>query len=238
MRATTNQHMNTEATQLLAELDQLIRSRSILQHPFYRAWQRGELTPTQLATYASVYYPHVAAFPDYLRAAIGGAADAETSATLTDNLADELTNPRPHPELWLDFAEAVGADRSAVVSAPVHPAAAETVATFTRLAQAGTGGAVATLYAYESQQPEVARQKADGLRKFYGVSNEAGLAYFEVHATADIEHSAGERAALARSVPAGSDPAAIRSAVSEALDAYWGLLDGICDVAGIDKAAA
>src|SRR5205823_13657986 len=46
----------------LCALDNFIRERSILQHPFYRAWQRGELTSDQLATYSRVYYPHVAAF--------------------------------------------------------------------------------------------------------------------------------------------------------------------------------
>ena len=34
--------MRTEET--LRALDELIRERSILQHAFYRAWQRGELT--------------------------------------------------------------------------------------------------------------------------------------------------------------------------------------------------
>jgi hypothetical protein len=34
----------------------------------------------------------------------------------------------------------------------------------------------------------VARQKADGLQKFYDVDSPAVLAYFEVHAGADIHH--------------------------------------------------
>jgi len=52
--------MRTEET--LRALDDLIRERSILQHPFYRAWQRGELTRDQLATSSRVYYHHVAPF--------------------------------------------------------------------------------------------------------------------------------------------------------------------------------
>ena len=38
--------MRTEET--LRVLDDLIRERSILQHPFYRAWQRGELPAISL----------------------------------------------------------------------------------------------------------------------------------------------------------------------------------------------
>src|SRR5260370_5353954 len=104
--------MRTE--KLLRALDDLIRERSILQHPFYRTWQRGELTRDQLATYSRVYYPHVAAFPTYLENAINCAADFSTRRALEDNLLDELTNPAPHPELWLDFARATGQDREKV----------------------------------------------------------------------------------------------------------------------------
>ena len=80
--------MRTEAT--LHTLDDLIRERSILRHPFYRAWQRGELTPDQLGTYSRVYYPHVAAFPTYLKNVINCTADSSIRCTLEQNLRDEL----------------------------------------------------------------------------------------------------------------------------------------------------
>src|SRR5438094_785216 len=85
--------MRTEET--LRALDDLIHARSILQHPFYRAWQRGELTPDQLATYSRVYYPHVAAFTAYLehraseRAALARCLDAGTSPGAVMNAAEE-----------------------------------------------------------------------------------------------------------------------------------------------------
>src|SRR6266480_600190 len=104
--------MRTEET--LRALDDLIRERSILQHPFYRAWQCGELTPDQLATYSRVYYPHVSAFPRYLKNAINCASDPAIRSALEQNLEDELTSPAPHPELWLDFASATGQEGQAV----------------------------------------------------------------------------------------------------------------------------
>jgi pyrroloquinoline-quinone synthase len=223
--------MQTQET--LDRLDQLIRSRSILCHPFYVAWQRGELTGNQLATYASVYYPHVAAFPRYLEAAIGASDDPEVTAELERNLADELAIPAPHDELWLDFAEGLGLERETVSGAKLHPSADHMVATYHQLAKVSTAAALAALYAYESQQPEVARQKADGLRKFYGVGSPEALAYFEVHAETDIEHRQGERQALERCLEAGASETEILNAAGQALDAYWGLLDGICVEAGI-----
>ncbi len=217
----------------LDHLDKLIQSRSILNHPFYTAWQRGELTHQQLATYAGVYYPHVAAFPDYLRAAIDSNRDPSVRQVLERNLADEIANPKPHPELWLDFAEGLGLDAEQVAKAKQRPAAADIVDTFTRLSQGESAGALAALYAYESQQPEVSRQKIAGLRQHYGVNDPKTLGYFEVHAEADIQHRAGERQAILHCLATGAPPEVILDAAGQALDAYWGLLDGVCEEAGI-----
>lgn len=219
----------------IRSLDELIQSRSILAHPFYRAWQRGELTRAQLATYAAVYYPHVAAFPGYLERAIDGAEDSVIRTELAANLEDELNSPAAHHELWLDFAEEMGADRQAVAIADALPATARTVETFRCEASADTAGAVAALYAYESQQPEVAAQKISGLRQHYGVTSRRALAYFEVHADADVRHSEGEREALRRCLEAGASGERVLESAGRALDAYWGLLDGICDESGVEK---
>jgi pyrroloquinoline-quinone synthase len=225
------QIMKTHKT--LDRLDQLIESRSILMHPFYVAWRNGELTGEQLATYAQVYYPHVAAFPGYLESAIESAEDEFVRFELEDNLEDELHNPKSHPELWLDFAESLGLERESVKNTALRPAAQNIVDTFDRLTGNGSAGALAALYAYESQQPEVSRQKADGLRQLYGVSSPKALAYFEVHAETDIEHRQGERQVLERCLGNSASAEQVLTSASQALDAYWGLLDGICEEAGI-----
>ncbi len=217
----------------LDNLDRLIASRSILKHPFYQAWQRGDLTHGQLAAYAEIYYPHVAAFPGYLEAAIEMAGDAEVRAELQDNLADELSNPKAHNELWLDFAEGLGLERESVSSAGPRAAARTIVEKFEGLSRGESGEALAALYAYESQQPEVSKQKMDGLRQFYGVDDPATLAYFKVHAVADLEHREGERQALSRLLENGTTAETIYQAAEQALTAYWGLLDGICTAADI-----
>jgi len=223
--------MNPQDT--LDRLDQLILSRSILRHPLYVAWQHGELTAEQLATYARVYYPHVAAFPRYLEAAIDSADDPLVRAELERNLADELMVPKAHNELWLDFAEGLGLDREYVASADRHPAAEAIVRAFDRLTGDGSAGALAALYAYESQQPEVSREKMDGLRRNYGVDSPTALAYFAVHAEADIHHRQGERQALLRCLEDGASAEAVLDSAAQALKAYWGLLDGVCAEAGI-----
>ncbi len=217
----------------LDDLDALIQSRSILQHPFYVAWQQGDLTREQLATYARVYWPHVCAFPSYLESAVRTTDDPVARATLQDNLDDERSNPKAHPELWLDFAESLGQSRQAVIDSEAHDAAERIVEMFSRLARSSTAEGVAALYAYESQQPDVSSQKRDDLRGHYGIDSDPALAYFDIHAKADVVHSQGERDVLRRCLDNGVDLTTVLGAAVEALDAYWGLLDGVCEEADI-----
>ena len=228
--------MTTDET--LRALDDLIRERSILQHPFYRAWQRGELTSDQVATYSRVYYPHVAAFPRYLKNAISCAGDSVMRSALEQNLDDELTNPAPHPELWLDFAVATGQERQVVKCAAPVAKAADSIGTFDRLTDRDIASGLAALYAYESQQPEVAAEKLRGLRDCYGIHSPKALSYFAVHATADVEHRAAERTAIGRCLDSGTSPDTIMKAAGEALDAYWNLLDGVCKEASLQLTEA
>jgi len=227
---------NMKREQVLDRLDGLVGSRSILGHPFYVAWQRGELSRAQLASYARVYYPHVAAFPGHLGEALRRATEPAVRDELASNLADELGRPAPHPELWLDFAEELGLDRDQVAADPPHPAAERMIDTLRRRAGGSTAGALAALYAYESQQPEVSQTKMEGLRRYYDVSSPKGLAYFAVHATLDREHRLGEREALARCLDQGADADDVLGAAADALDAYWHLLDGVCGEAGLPLA--
>ena len=225
--------MATEKT--LRSLDDLIHERSILQHPFYRAWQRGELTSDQLAAYSRVYYPHVAAFPRYLKNAINWASDSVIRSALEQNLNDELTNPAPHPELWLSFAAATGQEKQTVKCAEPPLKTADSIATFDRLTNRDIASGLTALYAYESQQPEVAAEKLRGLRDCYGIHSPRALSYFSVHASADVEHRAAERSAIGRCLDSGTPPGAIMNAAEEALGAYWNLLDGVFEEASLQS---
>src|SRR4029077_15245972 len=89
-------------------IDRQIAAKHLLTHPFYLAWTRGELTKAALADYARQYYHHVAAFPTYLSAVHAKCDDQDTRKHLLNNLIDEETGSPNHPELWLQFAEALG----------------------------------------------------------------------------------------------------------------------------------
>jgi pyrroloquinoline-quinone synthase len=223
--------MNTE--QFLQQLDERIGKYDLLCHPFYKAWAAGELTRDDLREYASDYYHHVEAFPGYL-AEFGIRLDeGELRRAVLANMADEkggraFGDPSPaHSELWLDFAEAMGARRKMAGHEPV-PEVRNLVGFFHRVASEGTPEeALAAFYAYESQVPRVAKEKARGLREMYG-AEERACRYFTLHTTADVYHSQVWRQQLAKQVESHPDAAEKALAAGEnAAKALWNALDGI-----------
>jgi pyrroloquinoline-quinone synthase len=234
--------MTTE--QFFEELDTRIAKYDLLCHPFYKAWSAGELTREDLREYARDYYHHVEAFPIYL-AELGIRLDeSELRRAVLANMADEKGMPdgvseesAAHSELWLDFAEGMGARRDMRGHRPV-PEIMELTAFFHRVASEGTPEeALAAFYAYESQVPRVAKEKARGLREMYG-SDEHATAYFTLHATADVFHSEVWRQQLGKRLEANSQMAEKALAAGEnAARALWHALDGI-EARRMEKVAA
>jgi len=207
------------------KLDALVGRWHLLQHPFYQAWTAGRLTRDDLRLYAAQYYRHVQAFPEYLKL-LAGRADDSLRPLVEENLAEELSPGRTHPELWRDFAAAVGVSGAELDAAAPRPETTALVETFRRLcAEGAPAEAVAALYAYESQVPEIAAKKIEGLQRFYGVSEPKGIAYFAVHEEADVRHRAAWRGWLAAND--GEQNGRALAAAERALRALWGALDGV-----------
>ncbi len=223
------------SSDVVQAVDSLIEERNILKHPFYVAWECGELTRDDLATYARIYYPHVAEFPGHLEAVRSGCSDEIIRRTLNDNLHDERHEPKPHDELWLDFAASLGLDRDGVRAMHPHPAVVGIIETFARLASASTASGLAALYAYESQQPAVSQAKKDGLVRHYRFDDAKGTAYFDVHAITDVTHREGEKEGLGRCLNAGALGEEVLDATRQVLDAYWALLDGVTEEVGLSR---
>lgn len=199
-------------------IDTIIRKRHLLTHPFYERWQKGKIPIEVLREYAGQYYHYESALPSFLKSALTRLDDGPARAAVAAVLADEVGNPKPHTELWLQFARGLGLNRKEVREAAASPRTRNLVATYTALCERGTEEALGAIYAYEAQLPEVAQAKADGLRKFYGLTDEVSLQFFVLHATLDLEHARAIRSGFA-------DSEVSREAAHLALDAWWGMLD-------------
>jgi pyrroloquinoline-quinone synthase len=212
----------------LDSIDQQIAAKHLLTHPFYLAWTRGELSKEALKDYAQQYYHHVAAFPTYLSAVHAKCDDQPTRKQILSNLIDEEAGNPNHPELWLQFAEQLGASPDEVRATEKQPETTALIDTFRSVCANGeTAEGLAALYAYESQIPTVSESKIDGLKKHYGMTDPKSHEYFSVHVEADREHSAAEREMLREHVNDTNAPA-VKESVDRVLNALWNLLSGVC----------
>lgn len=212
-------------SQLLEKIDAAIAEKNLLKHPFYQDWQAGKLSRESLQLYAAQYYRHVEAFPKHLRV-LAARADATLRSVVLENLAEEENRSAPHPKLWRDFATSLGVSEDDVLYSPALPGTQNVVHKFRELCgDRSLAEAVAALYAYESQVPEIAATKADGLKRFYGVTQPDALAYFTVHEETDKAHRAAWRNWL--ECNATDNHEQILAAAREALDALWSALDAV-----------
>jgi pyrroloquinoline-quinone synthase len=212
-------------TELLNKIDAAIAEKNLLKHPFYQDWQAGKLSREALQLYAAQYYRHVEAFPKHLRV-LAARTEGPVREIILENLTEEENPCGPHPKLWRDFAAAVGVGEDDIINCPSLPGTQTVVETFREIVGDRTvAEAVAALYAYESQVPEIATTKIDGLKQFYGVRSPEGLAYFEVHEEADKAHRTAWRNWLEEHAEGSEEE--ILATTNEALDALWGALDAV-----------
>jgi pyrroloquinoline-quinone synthase len=194
---------------LIERLDAARRRWNVLEHPFYRRWECGELSPTELTAYAGEYRHAVAA--------LAGAAEAAAPLSGSEHAEEE----REHIDLWDDFATAVGAE----------PGPARLVGT-EKCVSAWTSAedpveALGILYAIEAGQPDVSRTKMEGLVEHYGFDPDSPTsAYFTLHAERDHVHAAHSRELLEHHAhPEDADR--VVHAAERALIGNWALLDGV-----------
>lgn len=193
--------------ELIARIDEARARWNVLDHPFYRRWERGELTREELGYYAGQY-----------RHAVVALADAAATAGPGSEHAEE---ERAHVALWDDFAAELGV-ADAREPNPDTAACAQSWSSASDELEA-----LAILYAVESGQPDVSRTKLAGLAEHYGIGVESpAAAYFALHAERDVEHADESRTLLEQRAGAEHEDRLVATAEA-ALRGNWRLLDGV-----------
>lgn len=206
-------------------LNQELNTRSLLKHPFYQKWSEGKLSQAILADYSEQYYKHVEAFPRYISLIHSQCNDLSSRQILLENLIEEERGDENHPKLWRDFALSLGSTEEKIKNTKYYKNTNDLVDKFFALCKASYASGLGALYAYEHQTPEVAKTKLEGLKKFYNITKEKALKFFEVHQKADIWHSE-EVAGLINKLSEEEKKEAAQSACLAA-DSLLKFLDGI-----------
>ena len=213
----------------LDQMDARIAKYDLLCHPFYKAWAAGELTPEDLREYGRDYFHQVEQFPQYLEEFAARVEEDQLRRAVLVNREEELglDGSGSHAELWLDFVEGMGGGRKAGGRVPVAEITALTGWFHSVAGEGAPAEALAAFYAYESQVPRVAAEKARGLRERYG-ADEKTCRYFTLHVTADVDHSRTWKQQLSKLVNGSPERAEqALNAGEKAAQALWQALDGI-----------
>jgi pyrroloquinoline quinone (PQQ) biosynthesis protein C len=194
-------------------LAEAIVGRRLLTHPFYRRWEAGTLTEGELAAYAEQYRHIERELPVTLASIVEALPAGRARDLVAANLADELGTPEPHAQLFESFARAAGATPDARAT----PSTAALLAVVRTTASNDPVAALAMIAAYEVQAADIAVSKGDGLRRHYGFDEE-GTAFWDVHATQEVEHAGWSMEAL---TALEADLDVVQAAATVSADSWW-----------------
>ena len=165
---------------LTTKIQQRIKDKNMLLHPFYQDWMEGKLSREQLQNYGEQYIPFTDDFPRFVSAIHSRCESLEKRRVLLENLAEEegleKDGPGPHQNLWRDFIDGIGGDSSKKGAFALKSLALRD--TYRELCESSYEEGLCALYVYEHQIPKVAELKVDGLAKFYKVTDKKICAIF------------------------------------------------------------
>jgi pyrroloquinoline-quinone synthase len=218
------------------KLEKELSPYHLLKHPFYQSWNSGALNKDIIKDYAAQYYHHVKAFPRYISSAHSICEDIESRRMLLENLNDEENNGKDHPTLWKQFALGAGNSEQDLETNTPDLSISSLIDTFFEKCRSSYPEALASIYSYEYQVPEVARTKIDGLINHYGISEKEALEFFLVHEKADVWHR--EQCQNLLNKLSKKDQVKALNAAKATAKALWNFLSGIAEKHGVITAAA
>jgi pyrroloquinoline-quinone synthase len=202
-------------TALQQSMFEVLSDRQLLDHPFYRRWEAGELSRDELTSYAEQYRHFEEMMPNFLRRLSGELEPGAARDLVLANLKDEVSPPS-HLELFDAFGAFVGARDIAP-----SPAMSDLLTTYDEVARQGVVSSLAGLLAYESQGAAVADSKGAGLATHYEAPEEA-LVFWREHSSIEGEHAEWTFDALDSLNP---DPQVVHAAARLVGEAWWAFLD-------------
>lgn len=209
---------------LVKLIDKEIQNRSLLKHPFYQMWSKGELNLNDLQGYSKEYFSLVKTIPKMVGKIAKLTSDPESRRTIEETQREESE----HIELWKKFALRLGVPKNVLVTYIGAVSTNIAVSRLKKIASNSFEEGICSMYAYEMELPKISRSKIDGLQAFYDINENDALEYFRTHEEVDVRHAQMWRD-LIDNVPPSKYRRA-RNAAVESLKAQNQLLDSVYDV--------
>jgi len=206
--------------------------RAFGRHPLWLKIAEGRLPRPALGEFAKQFFLQVVEFPRAVSALHSRCPDLGERVRLAESVYEEetgrLSGSKAHPELFLDFAAAVGVPRAEMLAARPLPSTAALIHWFeyaTKILPFHEGVAAINLAA-EGQVVGNFGPFARALEKHYGLDR-AAVAFWDVHELADAEHADVGDHIVVRYATTAERQQAIREAVRTSLAMWWQFFDGM-----------
>jgi len=180
-----------------------------------------------LKGYAEEYFHLEAKFPGFLMQTYEKTSDSDAKEIIMENYNEETEEGNTHASMWMNFAKALGADENAVKSATPLKNTQDTLSHFDAMTKQGLLEGMAALLAYEANLQKTSATKIDGLKKFYGLTDEKSTEFFKVHGVLDIKHSQDWKDVFAKVVKTKADEEKVKVALTKSMESLWHFLDGV-----------
>jgi pyrroloquinoline-quinone synthase len=169
---------------IIQRIDKIIDEQSLLKHKFYVMWNEGKLSRESLSGYSKEYFQLVKAVPSFVDNVL-----VKSPSEIQSKIASNRDEESEHIEPWVKFASALGVSQNELRNYTGLDKTRQAISNLSCLMNSFEDGAAA-MYALEQEIPKISLSKIDGLRKFYGLSEDDAIEYFRLHAEADIRHAA------------------------------------------------
>jgi pyrroloquinoline-quinone synthase len=166
---------------MIAEIEQLVKENSLLNHPFYKAWSNGSLTQDQLICYAKEYYFLVQNIPQIMEKTLENIPE-NNCTSLEKALLENFKEEQEHIHLWERFARSLSITEEELHSYTPSKKVQEAVDLLLKTASLSFEHAISLMYAVELELPQISATKESGLKEFYNLDSEDALIYFQEHA--------------------------------------------------------
>jgi len=208
---------------LVKMIDKEIQKRSLLKHPFYQMWSKGELNLDHLQGYSKEYFSLVKTIPKMVGNIASLTINSESRQAIEENRREESE----HIRLWKKFVLKLGVPEEVLFTYNGDTNTNKAVSRIKKITTNSFEEGICSMYAYEMELPKISRSKIDGLELFYNINDDDALEYFRTHEEVDVRHAQVWRD-LIDEIPRSRHKTALNAAI-ESLKAQNELLDSVYD---------